>query len=404
MTDDVQKVSMDALSGKARKAALTSSFTNVLLSFLKFAAGTISGSIALVADAIHSFSDIFPSLAVYFGIKISERKPTKEFPYGFHKVENLISLFISLVIFYGAYHMIMESITKFGVSKIENINLAVSVALASLIISYLITRYKIKVGTETGSPSLIADGQHSRIDVIASLAVLIGVSGSFFGLYMFDPIAGIIASIFVIRAGYEIFKDSTKVLLDACLNYEILDEVKGIAEKTPGVKKVNKIRARGSGRYIYVELEIETDAKIDIEKAHLISETLDAKVKKQIKNIDKVLILVEPEEREFTRIAVPLEDNNGLNSKISPHFGTAKYFGIVDVKDEEVLKIEIEKNPYLSLEKRKGIIIAEWLGEKGIDEVYLKEPLKRGPVYAFSNYYVLTKEMGQEKLFLKDLL
>jgi len=310
---------------KIRNTAIIGTAVNIFLSFIKLLTGSITASISLIADGINSLSDVFPSFAVAIGIKISERPPTEEFPYGFHKIENFVSLFISLAIFYGAYVMITEAIDRFGnVQVIENPILGVIAAIVSIITLLIISSYKIKVGKQTNSPSLTADGEHSRIDLFASLAVLVGVSGSFFGLYIMDAIAAIVASIFVIRAGYETFKDSTKVLLDASIPYETREHIREIALETSGVKKVQWIHARGSGKYFFAELKIEIDPNIDLAKANLLVEKLKTRIRNQIEHIDNVLILLEPEKREFIRIAVPITEDRGLESPIFPHFGEAQ--------------------------------------------------------------------------------
>jgi len=388
-----------------RNTAILGTAVNIFLSFIKFVAGSITASISLIADGINSLSDVFPSFAVAVGIRISERPPTEEFPYGFHKIENFVSLFISLAIFYGGYAMITEALDRFGkLQIIQNPIIGVMTAIVSVITLFLISTYKIKIGRQTNSPSLTADGEHSRVDVFASLAVLIGVSGSFFGLYIMDAIAAIVASVFVIRAGYEIFKDSAKVLLDASVPYETRNKIKEIALETSGVKKVRDIRARGSGKYFFAELNIETDANVDFEKAQILAEKLKTNIRGRLKNIDNVLILLEPEKRELNRIAAPLEEDQGLDSRIFPHFGEAQYFAIVDIstKDHSLNDIKVLQNPFREEPKRKGILVAEWLGEQQVNKVFVKEPLKKGPMYTFDSYYVQVIETKLE--LLKDIL
>ncbi|MFX1519378.1 MAG: cation diffusion facilitator family transporter [Promethearchaeota archaeon] len=390
---------------KIRNTAIISTVVNIFLSFIKFLAGSITASISLIADGINSLSDVFPSLAVAVGIKISERPPTEEFPYGFHKIENFVSLFISLAIFYGAYEMITEAIERLGdVQVIEKPIVGVITAIVSIVTLLIISTYKIKIGTQTNSPSLTADGEHSRVDVFASLAVLIGVSGSFFDFYILDAIAAIAASLFVIRAGYETFKDSTKVLLDSSIPYEARNQIKEIALETKGVKKVQWIRARGSGKYFFAELKIETDAHIDLEKANLLVEKLKVRIRNQIENIDNVLILLEPEKREFIRIAVPITEDRGLESPLFPHFGEAKLFAIVDIglRDKILSYMKILENPFREEPKRKGIMVAEWLGEQQVNKVFVKESLKKGPIYTFDSFYIQVIETKHE--LLKDII
>jgi cation diffusion facilitator family transporter len=391
---------------KIRNTAIIGTVVNIFLSGIKFLAGSITASISLIADGINSLSDVFPSLAVAVGIRISERPPTEEFPYGFHKIENFVSLFISLAIFYGAYEMITQAIDRFGdIQAIENPIVGVITAIVSIITLLIISTYKIEIGKQTNSPSLTADGEHSRVDVFASLAVLIGVSGSFFGLYIMDAIAAIIAAIFVIRAGYETFKDSTKVLLDASIPYEARDQIKEIALDTSGVKKVQWIRARGSGKYFFAELKVETDPNIDLEKANLLVEKLKTRIRSQIEEIDNVLILLEPEKREFIRIAVPITEDKDLESPIFPHFGEAEFFAIIDIgmKDRLFSELRVLENPFREEPKRKGILIAEWLGDQQqVNKVFVKEALKKGPIYTFDSFYVEVVETKHE--LLKDII
>ncbi|WP_287585627.1 cation diffusion facilitator family transporter [Candidatus Borrarchaeum sp.] len=389
---------------KIRNAAIIGTGINVFLSIIKFLAGSITASISLIADGINSLSDVFPSLAVAVGIKISERPPTEDFPYGFHKIENFVSLFISLAIFYGAYEMITAAIDRFvAIQVIENPIVGIITAIVSIITLFVISTYKIKIGKQTNSPSLLADGEHSRVDVFASLAVLIGVSGAFFGIYIMDAIAAIIAAIFVIRAGYETFKASTKVLLDASIPYDAREQIKEIALETSGVKKVQWIRARGSGKYFFAELKIEVDAHIDVEKAQLLVEKLKANIKNQVENIDNVLILLEPKKKELIRIAVPIEEDQGLKSPVFPRFGETAYFAIIDIRDDALSDMTILENPFRNEPKRKGILIAEWLGDQQkVDKVFIKEPLKKGPTYAFDSYYVQVTETKLDSL--KDII
>jgi predicted Fe-Mo cluster-binding NifX family protein len=213
-----------------------------------------------------------------------------------------------------------------------------------------------------------------------------------------DAIAAIVASIFVIRAGYETFKDSTKVLLDASIPYENRDHIKEIALNTSGVKKVRWIRARGSGKYFFAEIKIETDPHIDLEKAQLLVEKLKTNIIDQIENIDNVLILLEPEKKDFIRIAAPVEEDNNLDSIIFPHFGEAKYFAIADIKGKSVFELKVIANPYATEPKRKGIMVAEWLGEQQVHRVFVKETLKKGPTVVFNSYFVQVIETNHELL------
>ena len=223
--------------GRDKKAALVSIAVTAFLAFIKYSVGVLSGSIALVADAIHSLTDVISSIGVFLGLKISSRKPTEAFPYGFYKAENIVSLLLALAIFYAGYEIILSSVEKFEEVVLTDVPIAISAALISLVFTLLLSSYKLKVGRETKSPSLVADGKHTRTDVYASVVVLLGILGNYFGFYALDPVAGILVAVFIFKSGYEILKDSIKVLLDASIDYESLQGYEKLHLKRTALEK-----------------------------------------------------------------------------------------------------------------------------------------------------------------------
>ena len=376
-----------------KKAALLSIVVSAGLAVLKYVIGILSGSVALIADAIHSFSDIISSIGVFIGLKISSREPTEEFPYGFYKIENIASLFLALAIFYAGYEIILTSVEQFGTAIVTHLGLAILVALLSVVTALILSRYKLTVGRALNSPSLIADGEHTKSDALSSIAVLLGLVGYSFGFSSLDSIAGVAVSVLIFRAGYEIFKDSVKVLLDASIDYEALNRIREIVTSNCCVMKINSLKARRSGKFIFIELAAETNYK-DLERAHHLSEQIEAQIKSEVKNVDRVLIHMEPEVKEFIRYAVPCTENTGLHSKVSAHFGEAEYFCLFDIRtaNTELTKIEFIKNPYRTLEKRKGLKAAELLVSKRIDKLLSKENMtEKSAFYVLDNAFVETE-------------
>jgi cation diffusion facilitator family transporter len=373
---------------KDKKATLISIGVMAFLAIIKYIAGVYSGSIALVADALHSTTDVISSFGVFIGLKISDRKPTDSFPYGFHKAENIVSLFLALLILYAGYNIISTSFEELNNIKIlTNVPTAIFIALVSLLFTFLLSNYKLKVGKEMNSPSLIADGMHTRADTYTSAAVLIGILGSYSGIYFFDPLAGILVSVFIFRSGFEILKDSIKVLLDASIEYEHLDRIREIISRMNGVNKINSLKARSSGKFIFIELKIETNLK-NLEKAHQLSDTIENKIKSEIKYVDRVIIHIDPEQKDFKRYAVPCIDNIGIKSRISSHFGEAEYFCIFDLQADTntLLEIRFIKNPFITLEKRKGLKAAQLLVGYKLDKLITKESIaQKSPFYVMDD-------------------
>jgi membrane protease subunit HflK len=195
---------------RKEKAALASIGVNIFQVMLKLILAAISGSISLLADAWHSLSDIFVSLMVWIGIKISGKESNWE-SRKVGRIENIVAIVISLFIFYAAYTISRKAL---GVAELEIKNLPVTIGgtLLSIIVSYFIGQYKISVGRETNSPSLVADGYHSRMDMYTSVAVLVSLVGYMIGLSI-EKIAAIVVALFIVEIGVEIIVNATHSLI-----------------------------------------------------------------------------------------------------------------------------------------------------------------------------------------------
>jgi membrane protease subunit HflK len=190
-------------------AALISVGINVFLALLKALLAIFSGSLALLADAYHSGSDIFVSLLVFLGIKVPKRDTIA--PSRRASIENIISVVISLFILYAAYTVFKTAAVGQRIA-IRILPVAIFGTFLSIIITYFLARYKIYVGKATNSPSLIADGYHSRADMYSSIAVLIGLVGYLIGL-LIDALAAIVVALFIVFTGIEILQSGVRALV-----------------------------------------------------------------------------------------------------------------------------------------------------------------------------------------------
>lgn len=200
---------MDREIDRKSGAALISVGINVFLALLKALLAIFSGSLALLADAYHSGSDIFVSLLVFLGVKIPKRDTTT--PSRRASIENIVSVVISLFILYAAYTVFKTAAVGQKIA-IRILPVAIFGTFLSIIISYFLARYKIYVGKATNSPSLIADGHHSQADMYSSIAVLIGLVGYLIGLRI-DALAAIIVALFIVFTGIEILQSGAKALI-----------------------------------------------------------------------------------------------------------------------------------------------------------------------------------------------
>ena len=367
---------------KGEKVAALAVGIHLVLFGIKYIFSTLSGSIALKADAFHSLSDVVASSTVFVGLIIAKRK-TKSFPYGLYKVENLVSVMVALAIFYAGYEIVMEA-TKGIAVELQNIWLTIASVLCIIAITYGYSRYATKVGTEINSPSLIADAKHIGVDMFASTMVLVALLSSFAGVNL-DRISAFIIVFIIAWSGGKILIDGIRVLLDASLDYKTLSLAEKLILAEPQVMEIQHLMGRNSGRYKFIEADIFLKTH-DLDRAHFITDRIETNIKSQIKNVDRVLIHYEPSKKENLIYAVPLEYAN--QQRISRHFGEAPYFGLITVriKNKKAIEQKVIANPFTQVDHGKGILAAEFLNKHLVDVVITKESFKgKGPYYVFSN-------------------
>ncbi len=365
----------------------------ILLFILKLIFSSISNSLALQADAFDNLTDIVMVVAALIGIIYSRKKPNEKFPYGYYKIENIVSLIISIFIFYTAYNIILQSIREIlsfisgNLKTIETSILIYVFLVISLIISLSITLYLKIIGKKTNSPVIEAEASEKLYDNFISLSVLIGFIGASFNLYLLDSIIGLFIALFIIKGGFDIFLNSTKILLDAVIDFDKRTELYNLIETFPKIKKIERLEIRSYGKYVFLEVNVNLSKDLTLNQVQTLKNLINIKIKESFPQIFKVVILTQTEEKPITKVAIPLIDNNGLNSHISDHFGEALYFALFEIEESDVgkhlLNYNIVTNKFIKEEKRKGILISDWLISYKIDKIFLKKDLKIGPKLIF---------------------
>lgn len=381
----------------SEKTAWLSILTNLLLVGIKSAVAFVSGSLAVAADAIHSLSDVVSSVIILIGIKISQR-PARGFPYGLYKVENLVALATSVLILFAGYEIIKAVFVDPSRPLPTHIPLSVAGITLTILITGMFSRYEFKKGKETGSPSLIADARHIWTDMLSSLVILAALVGSAGG-FAIDKYAAVIVVVFIARSAFVILLDSVRVLLDASLDYNSLNRIRATVLSDPRVSAINNLWARNAGRYKFVELDLTF--KVDgLEKGHRVSEEIANRVKIEIAQVDRVLIHFQPRQRDLLTFGIPLAEDKAT---ISEHFGEAPFFRLLSLQqgEDSMSEERLFSNPYLHEEKAKGIKVAKWLLENGLDVLISRQDQAgKGPGFVLGNAgaaILLTRESNAEK-------
>lgn len=361
------------------RVALYSCLVNGLLVVIKYGLGALSGSLALKADAIHSLADVVSTLTIFVGIVIADRK-TKTFPEGLYKVENLVALVSSLFIFFAAYEIAREAVWGHAPAQIHNLPVVTAGIFFIILVAFLFSRYELRIGLEVGSPSLVADSKHVVTDLLSSFIILVGVLGTLLG-YHLDRYAALVVAVVVGRMGLGILIDSLRVLLDATLDYPTLDGIRKVLESHPNITEVIAVGGRSSGRYKFAEITVAMDVKL-LREAHRVISFLEEEILDRWPEIDRILIHYEPETRDLFLVATPVDLGESLTpseqSRLSEHLGCAPYFALIckDRQERRTRLEELVRNPFVDLERKKGVKAAELLAELGADQVRTRADLE----------------------------
>lgn len=267
----------------------------LLVAVVEFIFFALANSAGLLSDALHNLGDVFTTVALYFAFRLSARPASRRYTYGFHRAEDLAGAFIALVIVASAFVAGIESYRRLvaGIAP-SNIGWGVAAALFGFVGNEALAQYKLRVGRRIGSQPLIVDGQHSRTDGLTSLAAAVGLALSgWVGIRQADPIAGLVISVAILYILVEVGRDVLARLMDS-VEPHVVDEVETRARAVPGVRAVADVRARWSGRQLYVALNIQADARLTLADAHGIAERVRQEVLAHVQGASTVDVHVDP--------------------------------------------------------------------------------------------------------------
>lgn len=225
-----------------------------------------TGSVALLGDALHNLSDVSTSVVVFLGFKLSQRQPSKRYPYGFERAEDLAGLGVALVIWASAIFAGYQSYEKL-ISHTPTVNVwaGMAGAMLGIIGNQVVARYKRRVGLRINSVTLLADAKHSWLDAVSSLGALVGLLLVAFGVPLGDPLAGFAVTLFILHVGYDVTRDILEHLMDGVDPSE-LRAAERAARAVPGVEAASA-RGRWMGRSLLLEVEGAVAQRTSVEDA-----------------------------------------------------------------------------------------------------------------------------------------
>ncbi|MBT9585766.1 cation transporter [bacterium] len=279
-----------------KRAALLSIASNSALVVLKLIVGAMSGSVAVISEAVHSATDLLASVIAYLSVRMSDNPPDADHPYGHGKIESISSLAEALLIFGAALFIIHESVTRLQHPHTTSPQLgpAIAVMALSVLANFFLSRHLRKVALQTDSLALLADAEHLHVDVLTA-------AGVFFGLILtqvtrvdwLDPLVALGVAVLILQAAWDLTSKSLSPLMDACLPPAEENLIRVVLNSDERVLGYHKLRTRKSGSQRHVDLHVQLDDDCSLVVAHEITEDLEQAIREVLPAIH-INIHVEP--------------------------------------------------------------------------------------------------------------
>jgi cation diffusion facilitator family transporter len=279
-------------------AAGLSIASNSFLIAIKLAAGAITGSIAIITEAIHSLIDLIASVVAFVSVRKAGEPADAEHPYGHEKVESLAAAIEGMLILVGAGIIVFEATRRLvDGAEVHSLGIGIAVMGFSVVANLIVSTVLYRKAREHDSPALEGDAAHLRTDALTSAGVLVGLAlVELTGLVAFDSITALLVAAAIVVAGLRIIRRSSGVLVDEILPDEEMDRIEAAiaAARTAEVAGYHKLRARRAGSRRYIDLHVQYRSGTSLERAHELAHAMRDEIEAGIRRAE-VLIHVEPE-------------------------------------------------------------------------------------------------------------
>jgi cation diffusion facilitator family transporter len=290
--------SMKESARAGKSVTLVGVIVNGLLTVLKFAAGILGQSQALIADAVHSISDLFTDAVVLVGLGMGQKAPDERHHFGHARIETLASAAVGLALVATALYL--------GIKAAWNINLhveyhptalALIAAAVSIALKEALYHYSVHVGRRIKSRVVMANAWHHRSDALSSVAVLLGVAGARVkpSWHILDAYAALIVSFFILKVAFDIIRDTLREFVDTAPEPEVLERIGQCTRKVEGVIEAHDLRVRILGGVYQMETHIVVDGRLSVTEGHLIAKAVEKYLMEEVPDLDRVIVHVDPE-------------------------------------------------------------------------------------------------------------
>jgi cation diffusion facilitator family transporter len=291
-----------AAGKKINRITYIGMWLNSALAVVKIIVGFLAGSLSLVADGVHSFSDLATDIAVLLGVRLGSRKPDSSHPYGHGRAETFAGGFVAMILILVGGAMIYYATLVIARDEVTQANFAVlGIAVVSVFSKEWLYRITKKVAVESHSPSAYANAWHHRSDSFSSVAVVIGFIALEVGFTHGDQVAAIAVGLMIIWVGIKVIGETFRELTESSIDSDTIAHIQNIINANSSIHHWHKLRSRTVGREVFLDVHILVDPALNVAAAHEISENLEKSLEEQISRPINITIHIEPDTPEMRK-------------------------------------------------------------------------------------------------------
>lgn len=292
------RIAAEEFQRTADHVSLVTIAGNGILSAFKLLAGIIAHSNAMISDAVHSISDVFSTLVVIIGIRLSVKESDREHPYGHERLECVAAIVLAMVLFITGLGIGTEALKNIFNGSYADLQtpgvLALIAAAASIACKEAMFWYTRYYAKKIDSGALMADAWHHRSDAFSSVGALIGIGGARLGFPVMDSVASLVIFVFIVKAAFGIFKDAMDKMVDHSCDEETEKQIRDCIMSNANVLGIDLLQTRIFGNKIYVDVEIRVDGSYTLREAHKIAEAVHEKIEQDFEKVKHIMVHVNP--------------------------------------------------------------------------------------------------------------
>ena len=301
MTDAVPVLSLKERYRQVRRVTLVGSAVDLTLGVIKIAGGWLSHSQALIADGVHSLSDLATDVLVLYAAKHAHAEADEDHPYGHARIETAATVGLGVALIFVSIGIVYDSVSKLlhADTLVVPESWAIGLAAISVVSKEAVYHYSMRYARSLNSDLLRANAWHSRSDAISSVVVIIGIGGALLGYTYLDAVAALLVAIMIGKIGFDVAKSSVSELIDTGLDSDQLDDLRDTIQSVDGVENLHLLRTRRMAGQVLVDVHlILSDPRVSVSEGHQISETVRSVLMRRAENIADVTVHIDPEDDE----------------------------------------------------------------------------------------------------------